>query len=122
MGLVARAFWEELPRPPEWTLDALCAQADPESWFPEVGGSAVYPKRVCRRCPVRADCLEYALEHDERFGIYGGYSEHERSQMSVERAAELVQSIRVASYAEHLVPLAQPARRRVTHMLPAGAR
>ena len=51
-----------------WQDQALCAQTDPEAFFPEKGGSTREAKRVCRGCDVRAECLEYALENDERFG------------------------------------------------------
>ena len=61
-----------------WQDRALCAQTDPEAFFPEKGGSTREAKRVCRSCEVRAECLEYALGHDERFGIWGGLSERER--------------------------------------------
>lgn len=65
----------------EWAKDALCAQTDPEAFFPEKGGTTAPGKSLCRRCPVRAECLDYALEHDERFGIWGGLSERERRQL-----------------------------------------
>ncbi len=55
-----------------WQERALCAQTDPEAFFPEKGGSTREAKRVCLSCEVRAECLEYALAHDERFGIKGG--------------------------------------------------
>ena len=61
--------------PPTWAASALCAQTDPELFFPEKGGSTREAKALCRRCPVRDDCLDYALGHDERFGIWGGTSE-----------------------------------------------
>jgi WhiB family redox-sensing transcriptional regulator len=64
-----------------WQDKALCAQVDPEIFFPEKGGSTRDPKRVCRSCEVRAECLEYALENDERFGIWGGLSERERRRV-----------------------------------------
>jgi WhiB family redox-sensing transcriptional regulator len=64
-----------------WQERALCAQTDPEAFFPEKGGSTREAKRVCRSCEVRAECLEYALEHDERFGIWGGLSERERRRL-----------------------------------------
>ncbi len=67
--------------PPAWQDLALCAQTDPEAFFPEKGGSTREAKRVCRSCEVRAECLEYALEHDERFGIWGGLSERERRRL-----------------------------------------
>ena len=73
-----------------WDL-ALCAQVDPELHFPEKGGSTRDPKRVCKACEVREPCLEYALDHDERFGVWGGLSERERRELKrqarTERAA-----------------------------------
>jgi WhiB family transcriptional regulator, redox-sensing transcriptional regulator len=67
-----------------WQDQALCAQTDPEAFFPEKGGSTREAKRVCRSCEVRAECLEYALENDERFGIWGGMSERERRRLKRE--------------------------------------
>jgi WhiB family transcriptional regulator, redox-sensing transcriptional regulator len=64
-----------------WQERALCAQTDPEAFFPEKGGSTREAKRICSTCEVRSECLEYALEHDERFGIWGGLSERERRRM-----------------------------------------
>ena len=64
-----------------WQERALCAQTDPEAFFPEKGGSTREAKKVCARCEVRAECLEYALAHDERFGIWGGLSERERRKL-----------------------------------------
>jgi WhiB family redox-sensing transcriptional regulator len=66
---------------PEWQERALCAQTDPEAFFPEKGGSTREAKKICTGCEVRAECLEYALEHDERFGIWGGLSERERRRL-----------------------------------------
>jgi WhiB family transcriptional regulator, redox-sensing transcriptional regulator len=67
-----------------WQDRALCAQTDPEAFFPEKGGSTREAKRVCRSCDVRTECLEYALQHDERFGIWGGLSERERRRLKRE--------------------------------------
>lgn len=64
-----------------WQADALCAQTDPEAFFPEKGGSTREAKRICESCEVREECLEYALENDERFGIWGGLSERERRKL-----------------------------------------
>ncbi|MDO5728164.1 MAG: WhiB family transcriptional regulator [Actinomycetaceae bacterium] len=64
--------------PLAWQERALCAQTDPEAFFPEKGGSTREAKAVCASCEVRGECLEYALENDERFGIWGGMSERER--------------------------------------------
>lgn len=64
-----------------WQADALCAQTDPEAFFPEKGGSTREAKRICDSCEVRSECLEYALQNDERFGIWGGLSERERRKL-----------------------------------------
>ncbi len=64
-----------------WQAEALCSQTDPEAFFPEKGGSTREAKRVCTACQVRVECLEYALAHDERFGIWGGMSERERRRL-----------------------------------------
>ena len=52
----------------------MCADR-PEAFFPEKGGSTREAKRICHGCEVQAECLEYALGNDERFGIWGGLSE-----------------------------------------------
>ena len=74
--------WSVLsPGTEEWRLEALCAETDPEAFFPEKGGSTREAKRVCSGCSVRAECLESALANDERFGIWGGLSERERRKL-----------------------------------------
>jgi WhiB family redox-sensing transcriptional regulator len=67
--------------PLAWQSDSLCAQTDPEAFFPEKGGSTRDAKKICASCEVRVHCLEYALENDERFGIWGGLSERERRKL-----------------------------------------
>jgi WhiB family transcriptional regulator, redox-sensing transcriptional regulator len=67
--------------PLAWQSDSLCAQTDPEAFFPEKGGSTREAKRICASCEVKAQCLEYALGNDERFGIWGGLSERERRKL-----------------------------------------
>jgi WhiB family transcriptional regulator, redox-sensing transcriptional regulator len=81
----ALAYLQSLTEPPadeDWPSRALCAQVDPDLFFPEKGGSVREAKAVCRGCEVREPCLRYALERDERFGIYGGFSERERRRTS----------------------------------------
>lgn len=83
------AQWQEedltalfgLPEQAGWQERALCSQTDPEAFFPEKGGSTREAKRICTGCEVKAECLEYALENDERFGIWGGLSERERRKI-----------------------------------------
>ncbi|MDO5746830.1 MAG: WhiB family transcriptional regulator [Actinomycetaceae bacterium] len=67
--------------PLSWQERALCAQTDPEAFFPEKGGSTREAKSVCKICDVRQECLQYALDNDERFGIWGGLSERERRRL-----------------------------------------
>ena len=64
-----------------WADQAKCLVAEPDTFFPEKGGSTREAKRICAQCPVTAECLEYALENDERFGIWGGLSERERRRL-----------------------------------------
>lgn len=72
---------DEQQNPLAWQSDSLCAQTDPEAFFPEKGGSTRDAKKICTSCEVRDRCLEYALENDERFGIWGGLSERERRKL-----------------------------------------
>jgi WhiB family redox-sensing transcriptional regulator len=66
---------------PEWMDRGICHQTDPEAFFPEKGGSTREAKSVCATCPVAAECLDYALDNDERFGIWGGLSERDRRKI-----------------------------------------
>lgn len=77
----------------EWD-DAICAQTDPEAFFPEKGESTRAAKMVCRGCPLRAEqlggngrCLEVALANGERFGVWGGLSERDRRKIRGARLA-----------------------------------
>ena len=70
------------PQDASWESDAICRQVDPELWFPGEGDNPRDAKRICARCPVRDACLEYALAHDERFGVWGGLSGRERRALS----------------------------------------
>lgn len=70
--------------PEPWTVDALCAQIDPEVWFPEKGcgpAASAKAKALCAQCPVQQPCLEAALERGEQYGIWGGTSEKDRRAM-----------------------------------------
>lgn len=62
---------------PTWREAAICAQTDPELWFPEVGHSSAPAKRICLSCESRVVCLEWAIEHGEH-GIWGGTSDNQR--------------------------------------------
>jgi WhiB family transcriptional regulator, redox-sensing transcriptional regulator len=64
-----------------WRDDALCRETDPEAFYPDRGESAQEALSVCRRCPVTAECLAFALAHDERFGVWGGTTEADRQRL-----------------------------------------
>ena len=67
---IAEDFWE----------GALCAETDPELFFPPKGQLAkgFSAKKICDRCELKQKCLEYALEDPELKGVWGGTNEHDR--------------------------------------------
>src|SRR5258705_13711775 len=69
-----------------WQERANCLGVDPDLFFPERGASTKEAKGVCGGCEVRTECLEYALRHGEKFGIWGGMSERERRRIRRQRA------------------------------------
>lgn len=76
-----------------WAAQALCAQADPDAWFPARGRPdlAAAAKRICAACPVRAHCLDYALSGADTWsgistGIWAGTTPRERA--AIQRAKE----------------------------------
>jgi WhiB family transcriptional regulator, redox-sensing transcriptional regulator len=70
-----------------WQDKALCAEIDPEMFFPEKGGGTGLAKKICARCEVRAECLAFALancataEDPGWWGVWGGTSAQERQVM-----------------------------------------
>jgi WhiB family redox-sensing transcriptional regulator len=74
-----------------WRQHAACQNADPEAFFP--GGKDITSTQaaiaICRRCPVRDACLQYAIEYDERHGIWGGLTPEQRDGMHRRAAQEL---------------------------------
>jgi WhiB family redox-sensing transcriptional regulator len=71
-----------------WQSRANCMGVDPDLFFPERGASTREAKEVCRGCVAREECLEYALDNGEKFGIWGGMSERERRRLRRARAIE----------------------------------
>lgn len=66
---------------PRFSGPALCAEIGGDDWFPEKGGNVQPVKAMCRRCSVRDECLAWALEHNEDFGVWGGLSARERARL-----------------------------------------
>lgn len=80
------ALLDALDRP-EFLGAGVCAQTDPELFFPEKGetSKARQAKRLCETCEVRDECREYAVRRGEPFGIWGGTTADERRHIRAER-------------------------------------
>lgn len=68
----------------EWQDDSLCATTDPEIFFPEkgdIGNRVNEAKQICAECPVRQQCLDYAIANREEHGIWGGLSYSQRKRL-----------------------------------------
>jgi WhiB family transcriptional regulator, redox-sensing transcriptional regulator len=63
-----------------WRRSALCLGRDPEMWYP-TGAGGVEAAAICEECPVRLECLKWALANNERDGIWGGVSARKRQGM-----------------------------------------
>jgi WhiB family redox-sensing transcriptional regulator len=63
-----------------WVENALCAQTDPEIFFPDKGASNRAAVAVCKLCPVKPECADWALRHNE-VGIWGGMSANQRKEL-----------------------------------------
>lgn len=64
-----------------WVDVASCAQVDTEVFYPRHVEYIKAAKRICAGCVVVKDCLDYAIKHDERHGVWGGLSANERSKL-----------------------------------------
>ena len=85
-GVMEKSIIEELiGGMPSWTEEANCKGADADIFFPERGASTRKAKSICRACSVQEDCLEFAIENSEKFGIWGGLSERERRRIKRQR-------------------------------------
>lgn len=69
----------------DWQHLALCAETDPDAFFPEEGGSQRIPKEICNSCPVRLQCLEHAIRNNETHGVWGGLSPRDRQKIRKQR-------------------------------------
>lgn len=74
----------------DWIDRALCAQTDPEIFYPDKGGTTRPAKAVCARCEVRAECLQEALDTGDEHGIRGGLSPRERRNRAIPRTIQLL--------------------------------
>jgi WhiB family redox-sensing transcriptional regulator len=61
-----------------WAAFAVCRDRDPDTFFPVTADGEREAIRICQGCPVRIDCLEFAMEARVRFGVWGGVTEKQR--------------------------------------------
>jgi len=106
-------------RNPNWRALGLCATSDPEIFFPEPEASALAAIRVCMRCPVRAECLSWAIERDEWFGVWGGTTEADRHHYR--RSGASLAQVLVESAAQIGADDAPGDRRRIASLHPRSA-
>ena len=66
--------------PGAWVEDAACRDRDPDLWWPEGNDMArrYEAQEICLGCPVAEQCLQYALDTRQVFGIWGGLTPHGR--------------------------------------------
>jgi WhiB family transcriptional regulator, redox-sensing transcriptional regulator len=68
-----------------WRSSGACRSADPDLFFPISGKGpgdrqVARAKMICARCPVRQECLEFAMSHDQTYGIWGGTTVEDRQR------------------------------------------
>lgn len=71
----------------DWQDLALCAQVDPELFFPQLNDRGAQAKEICAKCEVRLQCLQLAMTAEakfntKRYGIFGGLSPRDRKQLA----------------------------------------
>lgn len=78
---------------PKWMNDALCREVGIELFFGEGSGSHSYrdARRICQRCEVIDECLQWGLQVDvqslksgDRHGMFGGLTPNEREKYQAE--------------------------------------
>jgi len=69
----------------DWMALGKCSELDPAIFFPHDGVGVEAAKRICMECPVKAECLEYALANRIAHGVWGGTSERQRQRILSQR-------------------------------------
>jgi hypothetical protein len=104
----------------DWRTHAACADMDPETFLPTSGGNAQKAKEVCAPCPVKAACLEHALENHPMNGVWGATSLKQRiairsarreEQLAKDAEARAKREQRVRKLLDERMPLATIAQR-----------
>ena len=69
----------------KWMDRGSCRNFPPAVFFPQDGAGVERARAICAHCPVKSDCLEYALAHHIDHGVWGGCSERERRRIAKRR-------------------------------------
>lgn len=76
----------------KWMADGNCAHREASTFFPSDGVGVEVARKICADCPVKTNCLEYALEHRIEHGVWGGASERERRRIIRRRTQEAAEA------------------------------
>ena len=71
----------------DWIAQANCAGTDSEAFFPDKGVMPIDAKKVCSKCEVKVECLDYALDNEFLYGVWGGTTEKDRRWLKKQRRA-----------------------------------
>lgn len=92
-----------------WQDDALCAETDPDQFFSDDDAGDEAAKAICAQCPVLVECRHYALERDERHGVWGGMTEDERDRLRPPRdVREATRHAAMAAEAQRMLAAGRP--------------
>lgn len=67
-----------IPPPGDWATQAACKHKPIEWFYPRSGTRPLRALRICSDCEVKSECLEYAIEHHQHWGVWGGMTERQR--------------------------------------------
>ncbi len=84
----------------DWRALASCTKTDPDLWFAVGAREHKLAKKICRECPVRRDCLAYAMDEPVDHGVWGGLTERERRRYRRQAGEEGWRSLLVSSRPE----------------------
>ena len=79
-----------------WQAQGACRGGDPELFFPPTDEEAAVAKSYCASCSVRLTCLAFAIERNERFGVWGGLTEKERGRLTPAAREQILRQVAAA--------------------------
>jgi WhiB family transcriptional regulator, redox-sensing transcriptional regulator len=78
----------------EWMIEGKCREVNPDTFFPSDGLGVIRAQRICAKCSVQDQCLEYALANHIDHGVWGGRSERERRRILRARRRQSTLAVR----------------------------